>query len=109
MAPSSLRAPAPVSKYSMLITARTAAEWGLVNEVVPDDRFMARAREVAMEIAANAPISVQLAKAAINGAQGRGTGVTLEAMAGALAAMTEDGREGVAAYREKRAPEFKDQ
>jgi enoyl-CoA hydratase len=91
------------------ITARTAAEWGLVNEVVPDDRFMARAREVAMEIAANAPISVQLAKAAINGAQGRGTGVTLEAMAGVLAAMTEDGREGVAAYREKRRPEFKDQ
>jgi enoyl-CoA hydratase len=91
------------------ITAGTAAEWGLVNEVVPDDRLMTRAREVATDIAANAPISVQLAKAAINGAQGWGTGVTLEAMAGALAATTDDGKEGTAAYREKRSPEFKDQ
>jgi enoyl-CoA hydratase/carnithine racemase len=91
------------------ITAETAATWGLVNEVVAGDQVPSRVREVASEIAANAPVSVQLAKAAIDGARGIGSGVTFEAMAGALAAMTEDGREGVQAFREKRTPEFKDQ
>ena len=67
-----------------------------------------RCLQIAAEIAANAPIAVQLAKAAIDGARGIGTGVTLEAMAGALAAMSEDGREGVAAFREKREPKFED-
>lgn len=90
------------------VAAETAVQWGLVNEVVPSDQLRTRVIEVATEIAANAPISVQLAKAAIDGARGIGTGVQLEAMAGALAAMTEDGREGAAAFRDKRSPEFKD-
>lgn len=90
------------------IASQTAERWGLVNEVVPAAKLTSRANELATEIAANAPISVQLAKAAIDGAPGMGTGVALEAIAGALAATTEDGREGIAAYREKRLPEFKD-
>jgi enoyl-CoA hydratase/carnithine racemase len=90
------------------IPAETAAEWGLVNEVVAGDQLRAGVRDVANEIAANAPISVQLAKAAIDGARGVGSGVTFEAMAGALAAMTDDGHEGVQAFREKRSAEFKD-
>lgn len=90
------------------IPADTALNWGLVNEVVPVGQLQARAREIAVEIAANAPISVQLAKAAIDATRGIGGGVQFEAMAGALAAMTEDGQEGVRAFREKRAPEFRD-
>jgi hypothetical protein len=42
-----------------------------------------------------------LAKSAIDG-----TGAALEAMAGALAAGGADGREGIAAFREKRSPNF---
>jgi enoyl-CoA hydratase/carnithine racemase len=91
------------------ISAEMAESWGLVNEVVPGDQLQQRARAIATEIAANAPISVQLAKAAIDGARGLGAGVTFEAMAGALAAMTDDGHEGVEAFRDKRAPDFKDQ
>jgi len=90
------------------ISAEIAASWGLVNEVVVLGQLQSRVREIAGEIAANAPISVQLAKAAIDGSRGIGAGVTFEALAGALAAMTEDGREGVQAFREKRTPDFRD-
>ena len=83
------------------IDAATAEHWGLVNEVVAPGTLMARCRALASEIAANAPISVQLAKAAINGDTS-----APEAFAGSLAAATEDGREGIAAFREKRPPRF---
>ena len=83
------------------IDATTAEHWGLVNEVVLRDGLLPRARAMAEEIAANAPVAVQLAKAAIDGGA-----AALEAMAGALAATTADGREGMAAFREKRAARF---
>src|SRR5215217_5360758 len=88
------------------IEAARAEEWGLVNEVVPCDRLAARARELAEEIAANAPITVQIAKQIIDGGLGEGTGAAFEALAGALAATTADGAEGVASFREKRSPQF---
>ncbi len=83
------------------IDAATAERWGLVNEVVPAAELMDRTRAMATEIAMNAPIPVQLAKAAIDG-----QAVVLEAFAGALAAGTNDGQEGLAAFREKRPPRF---
>jgi enoyl-CoA hydratase/carnithine racemase len=83
------------------IDAATAERWGLVNEVVPQAELMNRARALAREVAANAPVAVQLAKAAIDGDIS-----TAEALAGALAASTDDGQEGIAAFRAKRAPTF---
>jgi enoyl-CoA hydratase len=83
------------------VDAATAERWGLVNEVVPKVELLVRAPELAREIAANAPLAVQLAKAAIDGGA-----ATFEALAGALAAGTDDGREGIAAFREKRPPRF---
>jgi enoyl-CoA hydratase len=84
------------------IDAAKAEQWGLVNEIVPADDLSARARELALEIAGNAPISVQLAKAAI-----AGDAVAVEGIAGALAAGTDDLREGVASFQDKRAPRFR--
>jgi enoyl-CoA hydratase len=83
------------------IDAATAERWGLVNEVIALEGLMDRCRSLASEIAANAPVSVQLAKAIISGDE-----VAAEAFAGALAAGTEDGREGIVAFREKRSPRF---
>ena len=88
------------------IDAATAERWGLVNEVVPRQDLLARAQDLATEIAANAPLAVQLAKSLIDGGLGTGTPATLEALAGALAATTEDGKEGVAAFHARRPPQF---
>lgn len=83
------------------IDAATAERWGLVSEVVAQGALMERCLALAADIAANASVPVQLAKAVINGDQ-----AAPEALAGALAAGTEDGREGIAAFREKRSPRF---
>jgi enoyl-CoA hydratase/carnithine racemase len=83
------------------IDAVTAERWGLINEIVPAEELLARAWSIAEEIAANAPISVQVAKQIIDGAP-----VALEAIAGALAATTVDGREGIASFQEKRPARF---
>ena len=88
------------------VDAATAERWGLVDEVAPREQLVARARELAHEIAANAPVAVQIAKSLIDGAGGGAIGTTLEALADALAATTADGREGVAAFRERRTPHF---
>jgi enoyl-CoA hydratase/carnithine racemase len=88
------------------IMSETAESWGLINERCSAEKFQDRVSAIAQSIAENAPISVQLAKAAIDGATGADPTIALEAMAGALAASTADGREGVQAFREKRPPRF---
>jgi enoyl-CoA hydratase/carnithine racemase len=87
------------------IDAATAERWGLVNEIMPRAELMARARSLAETIAANAPVSVQIAKQLIDGATDP-AGVALEALAGALAASTDDAREGLASFRERRPARF---
>ena len=88
------------------ISAATAEDWGLVNEVLPRDHLDSRADELAQQIAANAPLAVQFAKQAIDGGLQVSAGVTLEAYAGALSAHTHDAREGLASFREKRPPDY---
>jgi enoyl-CoA hydratase/carnithine racemase len=87
------------------IDAAIAESWGLINERIDPSRVIDRAREIAIAIAANAPAAVQLSKAVIDSGA---TGPALEAIAGALAATTEDATEGIASYREKRTAEFQD-
>ncbi len=88
------------------ISAATAEDWGLVNEVLPPDQLDSRADELARQIAANAPLAVQFAKQAIDGALQGAAGSTLEALAGALAAHTQDAKEGLASFDERRPPDY---
>jgi enoyl-CoA hydratase len=89
------------------ISASEALRVGLADEICPTGAGLVRAQELARAIASRAPVSVQLAKQLINAAEGEETASAVEAMAGALAAFTEDGREGVASFREKRSPDFR--
>jgi enoyl-CoA hydratase/carnithine racemase len=89
------------------IGAQTALAWGLINEVHPESELSTRAMLLAHQIAANAPVAVQLAKQVIDA--GMHTGVApmiLEALSGGLSATTGDAKEGIAAFRERRAGDF---
>jgi len=98
------------AKYLALSGTRVAAAdalaSGLVHEAVLPAALMERATHLARDMATKAPVSLQLTKQLINAAAGEDPAVTLEAMAGALAATTEDGAEGVRSFREKRAPNY---
>ena len=88
------------------ISAAQAERWSLVNEVVPMRRLHERAEELAGQIAANAPLAVQFAKQAIDSGGMRG-GYTIEALAGALSAGSDDAAEGLASFRERRPPAYR--
>ena len=88
------------------LSAADALSGGLVHEVVPAARLGERATALAREMAAKAPVSLQLTKQLINAAAGEDAAATLEAMAGALAATTDDAAEGIRSFREKRAPSY---
>ena len=84
------------------LSATQALQAGLVHEVVEADGLMARAKVLAADMATKAPISLQLTKQLVNAATGEDRDAVLEAMAGALAASTQDAAEGIASFKEKR-------
>jgi enoyl-CoA hydratase/carnithine racemase len=90
------------------IDAQTAARWGLVNRVVPADKVMETALDLARRIAANAPLAVQAAKElALRGAdQGLAAGLRFEQFVQHILQRTEDAAEGRQAFADKRAPRF---
>jgi enoyl-CoA hydratase/carnithine racemase len=90
-------------------SASQAYEWGLVNEVFPLTELLREARSTASLIASNAPISVRQAKLAMHrGLQSSlRDGLALEIEAYNRMVPTEDRREGVLAFNEKRKPKFK--
>lgn len=90
------------------ITAQQAEAWGLVNRVVPEELYLDEALKLAKEVAAQSPIAVRLAKEAINHVDESflGEGLHLERKNFYLLFATEDQKEGMNAFIEKRAPNF---
>jgi len=98
----------PARAKQMILTglpvdAERAASWGLVSEVVPAADLDAATNDLAARIAAQAPVAVQVAKELIDASRPR---TSLEALGGGLTAFTDDAREGQAAFRERRTPEY---
>jgi 2-(1,2-epoxy-1,2-dihydrophenyl)acetyl-CoA isomerase len=91
-----------------VLSAAEAEQWGLVNRVVPDDDVETAAAELAQQLADGAAWATGHAKRVVYhgyehdlAAAGEFEGVVItQAMSG------HDGQEGIAAFAEKRAPDF---
>ena len=92
----------------MKVPAARALEWGLVNEVVPAGETVARAREIAEQLAGGATRALGAIKRLVYECWGRElpSGLLREGDAVWELLKTDDLREGFAAFREKRPPRF---
>ncbi len=90
------------------IRAMKCLEWGLCNRVVPSETLMEEALVWARELAAKAPLALRYSKQAVNGAMEDNLGDTIsrEARLQHLCLTSSDAAEGVAAFMEKRQPNW---
>ncbi len=91
-----------------VVSAEEAARVGLATEVVPDAKLLARCREIAAEVAKNAPMAVRTAKELLEMIPGldvdRAVSAAVEVTA--RARESDESREGVASFLEKRPPRW---
>jgi enoyl-CoA hydratase len=90
-------------------TAREAEEWGLVNKVVPIEYYLEEAKSLAKEIAGKPPVAVRLAKEAVlksfdTTIEG---GLEFERKSFYLLFASEDQKEGMKAFVDKKKPNWK--
>ncbi len=94
---------------SKRIPAKQAYEWGIATEVVPDDKLEAAAEALAEELSAFAPLAQRTAKKLLNDTEDASLSLAIELEGHCYSRLrsSEDFREGVAAFHEKRAPKFR--
>jgi enoyl-CoA hydratase len=92
-----------------MLSAKEALQYGLVNRVVPIEVYLEEAKRLALQIAKMGPIALQLAKEAVNKAFDLPLqeGLIFERKNFYTLFSTEDQKEGMSAFVEKRKPEFR--
>lgn len=95
--------------YGDLVKAPDALAMGLINRVVPQEDLESEARSWAETLAKKSPVAVQIAKKAFYAAEDMNYDKQFEYMNEAFARLctSDDAKEGVAAFFEKRNPEWK--
>jgi enoyl-CoA hydratase len=91
-----------------MMDVQEACRIGLVDEVVPKGKLIDRAEAILLTVASNAPLAVRFALEAVNNGMDmtQAQGLRLEAALFGLAASSEDLKEGIAAFFERRKPRF---
>lgn len=89
-----------------LLDAQTALAWGVVTSVAAPSELDDAVARLVEQLSGGAPVAVRLAKQLVDAAAAGVPSRYVEPLAGAVAATTKDLTEGVAAFRERRAPDF---
>lgn len=93
-----------------MIDAERALQWGLVNHVVPPGEVVNKSIEILSKISTKAPLAIQYTIALVNSFYGQGKpSYYEESKMFGLTMESEDGKEGAAAFVEKRKANFKAQ
>jgi 2-(1,2-epoxy-1,2-dihydrophenyl)acetyl-CoA isomerase len=92
-----------------MLPASEAHEWGFVTKVVPDVELLTEAQSLAQELADSATYALGLAKKMFQSMYTPSLEALLETeiMSSTIARLTEDHKEGITAFAEKRKPTFK--
>lgn len=100
--------------YEVIVTgekipAAKCQDWGLCNRVVPAEQLLGDTLDWAQELAAKAPLALRYAKEALNSAieDSMGNTISHEARLQHICVNSEDSLEGIAAFKQKRAPQWK--
>ncbi|MBA3661770.1 MAG: enoyl-CoA hydratase/isomerase family protein [Gammaproteobacteria bacterium] len=105
---SGLRRAKELAFTAQIFTAHEAYTYGIVNQVVPHDELMTQCLAVAAHINTNAPLAVQQVKRTMNATQALSliSGLQFERKTYDALLETSDRLEGIAAFNEKRQPQF---
>jgi enoyl-CoA hydratase len=88
------------------ISASQAREWGLVNEIAPKESIGNCIASFLEDLSHVSPMAQQISKQLMSTFENTNNAEVLEAFAGALSNVTEDFKEGVTAFKEKRPAKF---
>ncbi|MGX1744274.1 enoyl-CoA hydratase/isomerase family protein [Bosea sp. NPDC055353] len=90
-----------------IVTAETALSLGIVDQVVEKGGALAAAQAMAERICQRGPVANIVVKQLINAAEDEDSGALMEALASSLVSYTDDVKEGVSAFQQKRTPTYR--
>ncbi len=90
-----------------IVMAETALSLGIVDQVVEKGGALAAAQAMAERVTARGPVANIVVKQLINAAEGEDSAAIMETLASSLVSYTDDVKEGVAAFQQKRTPQYR--